>query len=475
MKSKKISKRASLWILAAAAVFLTAALVCGFFLVKSGNESCFRGGTVIGGVDCSKMKPSEAAGVLRERLDSTVLQLCREDGSELVSLPVSEVLDSARLDDGVNSLLAEQAASVSALKSSGEFNYDIPCPVREDLEDFLRKELCGEGYVAKEAEDARLELEDGVLRIVPETDSNIPDTEVFARTVRQAWENAPVADGETRMLAVAGGFAAAGTTAKDLEESAAMQRATDFSAQEVTLNFCRGISYTLTAEDLMSVVLESTFENTSRVIVNREQLRGLLDRIIEELGVDGVRAKYGNVFDTREFAYLLKEDMGFPLDREALLDDTFQVICGRKGGTVDGRYNYMKWLNKEYWWMGDIDTVVEISLDNQYLWFYKDGQLMTDTPVTTGDIATGHGTHKGTFYVTGMQADTFLNGPTWHYHVDYWMPFDLDIGLHDAYWQEHYGGDWYLENGSHGCVNTPLDSMKIIFENSFVCMPVIVR
>lgn len=64
-----------------------------------------------------------------------------------------------------------------------------------------------------------------------------------------------------------------------------------------------------------------------------------------------------------------------------------------------------------------------------------------------------------------MTTDTYLVGPTWNDHVEYWMPFDDQIGLHDSSWRTEYGGDIYLTDGSHGCVNTPLDAIATIYNN----------
>ena len=33
------------------------------------------------------------------------------------------------------------------------------------------------------------------------------------------------------------------------------------------------------------------------------------------------------------------------------------------------------------------------------------------------------------------------------------MPFDGGIGFHDASWRDEFGGDIYLTDGSHGCIN----------------------
>ena len=58
--------------------------------------------------------------------------------------------------------------------------------------------------------------------------------------------------------------------------------------------------------------------------------------------------------------------------------------------------------------------------------------------------------------------------------VEYWMPFDDQIGLHDSSWRTEYGGDIYLTDGSHGCVNTPLDAIATIYNNITVGTLVVV-
>ena len=73
-----------------------------------------------------------------------------------------------------------------------------------------------------------------------------------------------------------------------------------------------------------------------------------------------------------------------------------------------------------------------------------------------------------------MVTDVFLTGPTWNDHVDYWMPFDGGIGLHDSSWRDEYGGDIYITDGSHGCINTPLEAIGIIYNNIWDGVPVIV-
>ena len=58
--------------------------------------------------------------------------------------------------------------------------------------------------------------------------------------------------------------------------------------------------------------------------------------------------------------------------------------------------------------------------------------------------------------------------------VEFWMPFDGHIGIHNNTTGSELGGDIYTYNGSGGCVNTPYNLAKTIFENAYVGMPVCV-
>jgi hypothetical protein len=54
------------------------------------------------------------------------------------------------------------------------------------------------------------------------------------------------------------------------------------------------------------------------------------------------------------------------------------------------------------------------------------------------------------------------------------MPFNGDIGLHDATWQSSFGGTRYKDGyGSHGCVNLPLSAAATIFSYVKAGFPVL--
>ncbi|ATW23523.1 L,D-transpeptidase family protein [Candidatus Formimonas warabiya] len=118
-------------------------------------------------------------------------------------------------------------------------------------------------------------------------------------------------------------------------------------------------------------------------------------------------------------------------------------------------------------------TYVEINITRQHLWFYKDGKLITQGPIVTGNPNRGYSTVTGTFMLNYKLAGAILRGPGYESGVTYWMPFFGNTGIHDASWRYSFGGQIYKKNGTHGCINTPLYLAKAIFENIEDGIPII--
>ena len=121
------------------------------------------------------------------------------------------------------------------------------------------------------------------------------------------------------------------------------------------------------------------------------------------------------------------------------------------------------------------DTYVEVDLDNQHVWCYVDGLCVIETPCVTGNVAHVTGTPDGIYDITFKETNATLVGEGYQSHVNYWMPFNRGIGLHDATWRSKFGGGIYLTAGSHGCVNLPLSAAKTIYANIEKGEPVIVH
>ena len=109
------------------------------------------------------------------------------------------------------------------------------------------------------------------------------------------------------------------------------------------------------------------------------------------------------------------------------------------------------------------DVFVEVDLSDQTVDLYKENQTILTSLVVTGKDSTP--TRIGYFPIAYKTYDTYLKGPGYNCHVNYWMPFDGGIGLHDASWRSEFGGEINHDGGSHGCVNMPNDAAKTIYDN----------
>ncbi|WP_308533481.1 L,D-transpeptidase family protein [uncultured Peptoniphilus sp.] len=121
------------------------------------------------------------------------------------------------------------------------------------------------------------------------------------------------------------------------------------------------------------------------------------------------------------------------------------------------------------------NSYIEIDLARQNVWLYKDGNLVLETKVVTGNPNNENATPTGTQKIWSRERDRFLTGADYKSFVNYWLPINWKgIGLHDAPWRSEFGEDLYLKKGSHGCINVPPEIMPKLYENTFNGMPVIV-
>lgn len=119
------------------------------------------------------------------------------------------------------------------------------------------------------------------------------------------------------------------------------------------------------------------------------------------------------------------------------------------------------------------NTYVEINLTSQHLWFYKNGSLISEGPIVTGNVSANHRTPPGIYKLKYKQKNAVLRGADYAAPVTFWMPFNGGIGIHDASWRSSFGGNIYRTNGSHGCINSPYYLAKAIFNNVKSGIPVI--
>ena len=162
---------------------------------------------------------------------------------------------------------------------------------------------------------------------------------------------------------------------------------------------------------------------------------------------------------------------GWRIAYEGEIDAIIADLEGGKDVTRDFTYLYYGTSHGEHDYG---NSYVEVNLTEQHVYVYKDGEMVFDTPCVSGKISNNHGTHTGVYPIAYKQKDATLRGDNYESHVNYWMPFNMGEGLHDATWRSSFGGTIYKNGGSHGCVNLPLSAAEKIYNIVDAGWPVLV-
>lgn len=116
---------------------------------------------------------------------------------------------------------------------------------------------------------------------------------------------------------------------------------------------------------------------------------------------------------------------------------------------------------------------IDISISNQTLSYYEYDELVLYSDVVTG---INNGTPTGTFYVLNKARNVNLKGEDYVSFVSYWIAFyGSAYGMHDASWRSNFGGNIYLYNGSHGCVNMPYYKVQALYNMVDIGTPVYIH
>ena len=192
--------------------------------------------------------------------------------------------------------------------------------------------------------------------------------------------------------------------------------------------------------------------------------------------------KYNTIYVPRTFHTSLGTDVtvsdneyGYRIDQDAELAQLLEDLKSGKNVSREPVYSSSGMQRS-----GTDDlagSYIEVSLDNQHLWLYKDGALVTETDIVSGAPTASRETYRGAWPIAYKASPFTLSSEEYGYAttVKYWMPFVYGQGLHDASWQSSFGGNRYKTgHGSHGCINLPEDQAALIYNTIDGGYPIII-
>lgn len=441
------------------------ALVAEYEDFKASTKTFFDD-TFFNDVDISGLTPEKAFEAIVEDFESRSILVKTEDGEECS-------FEFSRLNEDYKELLIAiiedfEGQDISFVEyTQGTVRKDYTHNIAEDI-DFERVNLDGFPALSEEGRekstDAYVAVDKitGNTSVVEETYGNVIKPEALISKLKNA-----VLKGESEVVLDSTDCIRPSILSGDpvLDETKAYYE----KLLQKTLNIdVAGCKVTLKPEKLVSL-----YDFEAGDVVDEDAL----DKYVGSL-----KNKYDTYSKKRDFATSTGEvksvpagNYGWLLDREATKDAIREAITSTDNeNTVSAVYAIegRRPADKEL-----LGTYLEVSLRDQKVWMYVDGVCIVTDDCTTGDlIAEDCVTNPGVFAITFMKTDCILRGPTWEDPVSYWVPFDGNIGLHDATWRtdEEFGGDNRNGNGSHGCVNLRLETAGTIYNNLKMDTPIIV-
>ena len=470
-------------ILAAFIIVVAIAAVVGFFYIKNSfyYQNHFYQGTFINGVDVSDMTVEEAKATVQKQLDTYVYSFTDHEGR--TSVIAAAELGITYYDNGeIQNLMRSQNhwMWVDEQQRTEKFEVAAKYTFNEDILNAWVDALdCVNDGVAPT--DAYEQVnEEGYYEIVDETYGDLIDKEMLRGIILEDVKSGVTEDSISAESAV---FLRPSVTADDEELVASVEQKNheiDYQKRvdeitNVTLSFASYIDIAYLDPTALKGMIKDDENGDPQIdkdkvtewVVNWAAERQLINDGYLFLSHNGYVLRLTNGVTS-----------GWHLDVAATAEKTYQhIIAGATGQQLFPVMSDGAGILQEN------SMYIEISIGQQMMWLYNNGAILVETPIVTGDPTRGLSTPSNGFWnVITKLTNYILRGPMqpdgsyeWETHVDYWMAFIPDTGIHDMKDRIEFGGDIFLGAGSHGCVNTPFDAAAYMYNVVNIGTPVVIH
>ena len=443
------------------ALTLSLAATIGAFADES-DTSKLVSGTKINGVGVGGLTPDEAKARIEGFYAGEYILNIKEKGGKEESIKGSDIGYQVTVSGSIQNILDSQNATGRVAGPSGENTHTMEISAQyneEALNNKISNLSCISGGSIVTTKDASISAyEEGKeFTIVPAVQGNDVDPEKTKQVI-----TAVVRAGSRELsLEETGCYRTVGVWESD-ENLKALCAAMN-SRRTKQLRYVFGdASEVLSGETMASWI---TGSSNGQVTLDQEKVAAFVANLAATYDTAGKTRTFTGVTGAGEIAALTEliqsgsawQD-GDSADREPVYS---QSAVSRTGGD---------WGN----------TYVQVDLGGQHVYMVKDGTVVWDAPCVTGNVSKDYTTPAGIYSLTYKEKDRILRGKKldngkyeYESHVDYWMPFNGGIGLHDASWRSKFGGTIYQTSGSHGCVNLPPASAATLYDLLYKGIPVI--
>lgn len=424
-------------------------------------NSHFLYGTKINGVDFSLKNVEQVEAYMKEQVENYTLTLEESDGTK-------EVIDGTDIgleyvpDDELEQLVKGQQKFlwVKCFWEPEEITAKVGVTYDEDsLTEVMGNLECMDGEKQISSENAYPKFNGTEFEIVPEVVGTKLDEEVFTATVKEAvngfQETVNLEEKDCYILP------------KYVSDSEEVIKAAE------KMNSYLGAKITYELGSQTEVVDSEKIAEWVKVSKKKMKVSFKKEKVKEY--IQNLASKYDTKYKAKTFTTASGNTVkveggsyGWQINQDGEYEQLIKDI--KKGKTVSREPEYSS-RAASHDGAGVGGTYAEVDLTNQHMYFIKDGKVVLESDVVTGNPNKGNGTPQGVYTLSYKSRDAVLRGEkqpdgTYEYEtpVAYWMPFNGGIGFHDATWQPSFGGDRYLSHGSHGCVNMPKEKAAKLYD-----------
>ena len=414
-------------------------------------QTCFMNGTVIDQIDVSGMTIPQ----LTQRIQGYVLEVeqRKPDGSVLVEgISGADIGLSYTSVEPFEQILAQQNSLLWFIRQENEQNTENTVTYDEAA---LKSKIEGLSGFRKdfitEPKDAYISdyIPKTGFQIVEETQGTRLNREKTFAAIQAAVEGLE----EHISLNEAGCYEAAQITADNEELKNTLEKLQKYA--DITITYTFGEQKEVLDGDTIVTWLDT---DGADITVDEAKVADY---------VEYLRKNYNTIFKTRIFqtsydvdVTIDKGDYGWWMNTQQEAVELAEMIQNGESGERTPVYYQTAAVHgiPDYG-----DTYVEINLTAQHLLLYVEGELVLESDFVSGNSARGFDTPAGIYGITYKERNATLAGQGYRTPVSYWMPFNNNIGMHDAGWRKSFGGTIYKTNGSHGCINLPYSVAEEIY------------
>lgn len=462
-KKKKKSLKLKIVLVLSIFIFFTG---CIYMVIAFHYKTHFLPGTTINGMNCAGLSVEEVKEKLQQSISNYKLSIFTSEGTE--EILTGDMLGLVYSDDqGVEQLMEKQKPLGWALHLAKDEELQTATTItyEESIVTALVEQLaCMKAENQTAPADAHIQETEAGWEIVPEVVGNTVNKEALIQAVCDAIDN-----GDTELNLVANDLYEK-PTVLSTDENLIKQLETlnTLTQANITYDFEDGRIYTIDRSVIKNWLVQAEDGTYS---IDQAQVAAYVKQMAYDTDTFGLSHQFKTSLGPT-ITLARGGDYGWVINRDATTSNLIAEITAGTNGTIQPIYKY-KGIARG---INDIGgTYVEICIDKQKMWCYKDGKLVVETNVVTGNHSTGYDTPSGSVWAIDAKKKD-VSFTLYDADVTFWLPFNDQVGIHDASWRSsgEYVADTYLYDGSHGCINTPYDAAEKIFNVMEIGYPVVV-